>query len=417
MAKVDHHDDLPALAMHLRTELHELRYVLLYAYNGIGKTRLSRDFSEIGKIYNLDREPVMADTLYFNAFTEDLFTWDNDLEYDERRILKLNTRSRFFVGLAEFEIENRVRSILNHFADFGIKIDLKYEDPSADDEKPFLKEGFVSFNREILIEENGQSRSETIEDIKISRGEESIFVWCFFMAIVEIVLDPDMDSYDWVKYIYIDDPISSLDEQNAIKVATHLALTIKQAHKNHAAGKHEDCPPGIVISTHHPLFHNVLWNEFNNDQKKERAQRLFLSRDWNTGEYLTRNTKDTPFFHHIANLMELYERVEAGNLDTYHFNSLRVVVEKTSNFLGYNTFSDCIKRQMDDYDGVLHARMLNLLSHGGYSLYEPFKMGEDNIQLFKKILHAFIQDYAFSEQHFPGLPATKQQENNEATST
>ena len=41
-------------------------------------------FKEKGK------EKGYADTLYFNAFTEDLFYWDNDLEYDTERVLKIN---------------------------------------------------------------------------------------------------------------------------------------------------------------------------------------------------------------------------------------------------------------------------------------------------------------------------------------
>ena len=48
------------------------KLVLLYAYNGIGKTRTSMAFKDIAK------GEGEADTLYFNAFTEDLFTWDND---------------------------------------------------------------------------------------------------------------------------------------------------------------------------------------------------------------------------------------------------------------------------------------------------------------------------------------------------
>ncbi len=58
-----------------------------------------------------------------------------------------------------------------------------------------------------------------VDDIKVSRGEENIFIWCFFLAIVQLVLD-EAEAYKWVKYIYIDDPISSLDENNAVMVAT-----------------------------------------------------------------------------------------------------------------------------------------------------------------------------------------------------
>ena len=59
------------------------------------------------------------------------------------------------------------------------------------------------------------------DHIKVSRGEENIFVWCVFMAICELVID-EAETYKWVKYIYIDDPISSLDDNNAIAVASDL---------------------------------------------------------------------------------------------------------------------------------------------------------------------------------------------------
>ncbi len=72
--------DLNAVATHLRDKLTEKQYILLFAYNGIGKTRLSMEFGGLGK------NGEARDTLYFNAFTEDLFYWDNDLEHDERRV-------------------------------------------------------------------------------------------------------------------------------------------------------------------------------------------------------------------------------------------------------------------------------------------------------------------------------------------
>ncbi len=57
--------DFPALATHIRQELENKKYVLLYAYNGTGKTRLSVEFKNQGKV------DETRDTLYFNAFTED----------------------------------------------------------------------------------------------------------------------------------------------------------------------------------------------------------------------------------------------------------------------------------------------------------------------------------------------------------
>ena len=85
--------DLPALATHLRSELENKKTILLYAYNGTGKTRLSMAFKDMGK------QDDARDTLYFNAFTEDLFHWNNDLAGDADRRLLLNKDSRFFQGL------------------------------------------------------------------------------------------------------------------------------------------------------------------------------------------------------------------------------------------------------------------------------------------------------------------------------
>ena len=75
--------DLAALVTHLRSL--DKKYTLLFAYNGTGKTRLSMNFRQAGKKFDADGKVTERDTLYFNAFTEDLFTWDNDLEGDTER--------------------------------------------------------------------------------------------------------------------------------------------------------------------------------------------------------------------------------------------------------------------------------------------------------------------------------------------
>jgi SpoVK/Ycf46/Vps4 family AAA+-type ATPase len=67
--------DLPSLAQHLRTELQTKKSVLIYAYNGTGKTRLSTEFKNLGKVASAEAETTEQDTLYFNAYTEDLFYW------------------------------------------------------------------------------------------------------------------------------------------------------------------------------------------------------------------------------------------------------------------------------------------------------------------------------------------------------
>src|SRR4051812_45079069 len=114
---------LPELAQHLRAELDTKKFVLLYAYNGTGKTRLSMAFRDLGRAVNSDGETTQRDTLYFNAYTEDLFSWDNDLESDRQRVLELNDGSRFFNGLRELEMEVKIGKFLERYANFNFYID------------------------------------------------------------------------------------------------------------------------------------------------------------------------------------------------------------------------------------------------------------------------------------------------------
>ncbi len=354
--------DLAALAAHLRQELENKKTILLYAYNGTGKTRLSMAFKDIGK--KREGEDEKRDTLYFNAFTEDLFHWDNDLEGDNDRRLTLNAASRFFAGLAELEMDNRIRPLLQRYADFDFRID--------------TQEWAVRFSRTV----DGQ----VIDNIKVSRGEENIFVWCFFLAVVELAMDPEIEAYRWVKYLYIDDPISSLDEHNAIAVANHLAQLLKRP----------ESKLKTVLSTHHTLFFNVLCNELKN------AKRYFINKNSTGSSYVLREeTGDTPFFHHVAALAELYQAAQEDRLFTHHFNMLRTILEKTASFHGHKNFSVCIKQQEDDPDGILHARLINILSHGNYSLYEPQQMLDENKAYFRKILHDFLNRYPFNPELFP----------------
>lgn len=353
--------DLPELAQRLRAELQVKKYILIYAYNGTGKTRLSSSFKDFGK--NGDER----DTLYFNAFTEDLFSWDNDLENDRERVLKINKDSRFFAGLDELEMDNRIRPLLSRYADFDFRID------TTDWE--------VSFSREIMVD----GAATAVEDIKISRGEENIYIWCFFLAIVQLALD-GAEAYKWVKYVYIDDPISSLDEHNAITVANHIAQILKR----------ENSTLKTVISTHHTLFFNVLCNELGN------AKRYFLSKASGGGGYVLRDEKgDTPFFHHVAALTELHQAAQEDRLFTHHFNMLRTILEKTASFHGHKGFSVCIKQAEDDSDGILHTRLINILSHGNYSLFEPQQMLDENKAYFKQILKDFLARYPFNPELFP----------------
>lgn len=93
---------LGKLVTRLRDDLNDADLVLLYAYNRTGKTRLSMEFKDAGKRKHKTKNPTgTPDTLYFNAFTEDLFVWENDLDGDSVRRLQLNEKSSFFTRIPQ----------------------------------------------------------------------------------------------------------------------------------------------------------------------------------------------------------------------------------------------------------------------------------------------------------------------------
>ena len=75
------------------------------------------------------------DTLYFNAFTEDLFFWDNDLDNDTDRVLVLNDSSKFFAGIWALELDNRIRPLLQKYVDFDFRITKEKHKKEADKEE------------------------------------------------------------------------------------------------------------------------------------------------------------------------------------------------------------------------------------------------------------------------------------------
>ena len=384
--KINKFNTLNKLVAKLRDDLKTTDTVLLYAFNRTGKTRLSMSFKDRGK-----KDADGPNTLYFNAFTEDLFTWDNDLPKDANRCLMINEKSNFFKGIKGLSLEDRIHGHLDRYAQIDFKID--------------YNNWKITFSREIANPKynpknpyNNEPEKIVQDNIKISRGEENIFVFSVFLAICELAIEGHED-YKWVKYIYVDDPISSLDENNAITVAADLANIIKvDLEKN----KDKEANKKYIISSHHSLFYNVMYNELKHYSDKKS---YFLHKTKNE-VYRLQATDDTPFFHHIEQLCELKDAVEkfkkaelpnadiiqSNVLKTYHFNMLRAIFEKTSIFFGHEEFSYCLKGMEDEN---LYSRAVNIMSHGRYSVFSPSGMLKENAELFVRIFESFVDKYKF----------------------
>ncbi len=347
-------EGLEEVAKKIRQDLKNRDVILLFGYNQTGKTRLSTEFKNIIK----NKDKSKNDTLYFNALTEDLFTWDNDSGENEY-CLNMKSNSRLFFDSKKYGLEGRVRKYLRGYTDF--KFSISYE------------ESKITF-----------SRGE-VKNIKISRGEESMFIWFMFLSVTELVLYGE-GFYKDIKYIYIDDPVSSLDENNAIAMACDLAKILEERKKKKVK---------VVISSHHGLFLNVIRNEIKGSKINFKA--YFYYRLSGSNTYKLRIQKENKLFcYHLDMLDELQSAIKTGELYYYHFNIMRSILDTTAIFLGFEKFSDCISlKDGEKSDERTHIRALNFLSHGNYPVYSPKEMKGDEKELFETILNNFIRRYQF----------------------
>lgn len=359
---------------------------LIFAYNGTGKTRLSYDFAHYGR-----EEDIPQHTLYYNAYTEDLFTWDNDLENNTDHHLIINKNSALIQGLAGFNFSEPLRKYLQVFTD--IDFDFHY-----DSENPDLPD-YVVFSKTV--------NDETFENIKISRGEERLFVWCFFRCIVDQVLGGN-SAYKGIEYIYIDDPMSSLDDNNVITFAAQLYNVIRDSLRNERrvinSGIGELRRIKFVISTHHALFFHVMIHGLSNDSK---LGQFYLHRAKDSDEVILKSMSDkTPFYYNVAMMSEIQEAIFNDRLYTYHFTIMRSIMEKIAEFFGHRDYRfilDGITYKGNDFDEPsfskgelvdLYSRIVNVFSHQG-QFFSPTLMNEDNKDSIKTLFYHIKKKYHF----------------------
>ena len=242
---------------------------LVFAYNGTGKTRLSYDFAHFAR-----EDGTPQHTLYYNAYTEDLFTWDNDLENNTEHRLLINKESSLIQGLAGYSFTEKLRQYYRVFTD----IDFDFHYDQDNEEIP----NYVTFSKMVKhrVRLNGEITTVDVEveNIKISRGEERLFVWCFFRCILDQVTG-DNDAYRNIEYIYIDDPMSSLDDNNVIAFAQQLYSVIRQLRDKEVKDNNEGREfrrIKFVVSSHHALFFHVMIHGLSADKK---LGRYYLSRN------------------------------------------------------------------------------------------------------------------------------------------
>ena len=366
---------------------------LIYAFNGVGKTRLSREFKELVAPKNADEEQEENEKvkiLYYNAFTEDLFYWDNDLDEDKNR--KIIIRPNGFTHWI-LEEQGKVNDIITLFQHY-----------TNDKLTPRFNEEYTEISFSIEA-----GNEEIIDNIKISKGEESCLIWCVFYSLLEQIVEilkeqepaeRDNNQFDDLNYIFIDDPVSSLDENHLIELAVNIAELVKSAVGN------SDLK--FIITTHNPLFYNVLHNEFNNSDKRigydQNHSIKYRMENLEDGTYnLTRQSKDSPFSYHLFLLTELEKAIKTNDVKKYHYNFLRQILEKTSTFLGYTAWKELLP---NDAQNAYYTRIINLCSHGKHSGEETSLIKDED----KRVL-SFLIDQIRTTYHFRSNQTTQEQQD------
>ena len=345
---------------------------LIYAFNGVGKTRLSRIFKDLVTSRQDDDEKTRSKIIYYNAFTEDLFYWDNDLEEDTNRKLKIrpNGFTRWIL-----EDEGQGVNIITNFQRytndkltpiFNSEYTIKGED-GKDIKIPAYSEITFSIER---------GNDETINNIKISKGEESCLIWCIFYSLLKEVIETlnipeveerSVDGFNNLEYVFIDDPVSSLDENHLIELAVDIADLIKSSQNKQLK---------FIITTHSPLFYNVLYNEL-----KSKATYMLRKNEDGTFELEEKDgDSNKSFSYHLFLKQTIEDAIQTKSIQKYHFILLRNLYEKTASFFGYQQWSHLLPDEKRKY----YNRIIQCASHSTLSneaIAEPTNSEKEDLEL------------------------------------
>ena len=340
----------------VREELRKGKDMLLFAFNATGKTRLSCSFENNEHI----------ETLSYNAIVEDYFSWDNE---DFTMVLK---DSWLFNFIVDEGLENNIALTFDKFTDERIE-------PIID-----FKSGKIRFQ---MCDENDERKF-----IKISKGEETLFKWSVFYVALKQVIDilrdkkenRSTDEFDKLKYVIIDDPMSSLDEFKIYTLSMQILDLLTYAHE-------KGIKISFLLSTHHVMFYNILFNTLRNRNKDKKEKCIFAIMQKDGKEIVVYNLNGkNSITYHLKMLNEIKMAFEFNTVKKNHYNMFRSVLEKSSIFLGYSNWQD----MFDGYENKASLnKIVNMNSHEQYVELETEYLTKEQIDEFKNGFDYFIKTY------------------------
>lgn len=348
-----------------------LKAFLIFAFNGTGKTRLSHEFQ---KIVNQDTELTedRIQILNYNSDFEDIFYWEK--ESTHKLVVQNNPLFNFMIN--EQGEEKNIVSYFQGLINKSINVNFHINER---DTKDWITFDFMT------------GGNDTERNIKISKGEESCFIWSIFFNYMQIAIkektasdndEKTTDRFDALKYIFIDDPVSSLDQNHLIELAIELGKVIRECT---ASGLK------AIITTHNTLFYNILYNEL--DEKKG----YFLTRLENgTYEFAEKQgDANNALSYHLYLKDILVRAIENRNIKKYHFMLLRNLYEKTAMFLGYKSWGKILPQNKVSH----YTRIMNFNSHSKLTEEEPGDLSADDIEAVGVLVKYLIDNFKFFEKN------------------
>jgi len=390
---------------------------LIYAFNGTGKTRLSRKFRLLvaPKVTGEEQEETGMKVMYYNAFTEDLFYWDNDLDTDTNRklIIRPNNFTNLALGFLKDEgLDNNIVTNFQNFTSDSItpRFNEEYTTQSENGDDIVVR----AYSEVTFSIASGDDQGSS--NIKISKAEESNFIWCVYYSlleeVIEILNETDItnrstDIFNDLEYVFIDDPVSSLDDNHLIELAVNISKLVK---------KSESSKLKFILTTHNPLFYNVILNELNNKEpntneallspKGERKNWIYKPNEsiryrfekQRDGNYnLIELDNKTPFSYHLQLFSEIKEAIRDEQIKKYHFSFMRNILEKTATFLGYSQWGKLLPK-VDGEPDPFANRILNLSSHSVHAGDEISQVQENDKDKLIELIKFLESEYKFFKQ-------------------
>ena len=360
-------ENVEAVSDHLKEMLgdDDAKIFSLYAFNATGKTRLAGTFNNSIEDLGIESEQVYS--LNYSAHFEDLFVWDNTTNE-----LRCSEGAHFiWQTLKDENLENTVSDYFQQLANSHIEPNFNFETNT------------ITFS-------HASGDDEAADSIKVSRGEESLLIWSIFYVILECAVEnlemsPDNRSstlFNYLKYVVIDDPVSSIDDTRIVNTALQVDSISKKLQKLGVS---------VIILTHHTLFYSVLLHSMRKLKSKNKFQLYSLKKNSDNTLEL-RDENDAPFAYHLQVIDVLKSAIDQDNINRSHFNMYRALLEKTASFFGVSDWSQCLADEYRD----LTKRMLDTYSHARLSELEPRDLHERDKELFAHSFKGFLDRYNWS---------------------